>query len=158
MQYNLVVLWSSGVRGLQNVLQMAIYPWSHSRLMNASFADLHWWWFVWRCRISSFKYALIEQNYFWKHCICLDKGSFIFALCKVSWCNCKWRNSRPARQPELWKQQEWAACPGAEFADTSIPTWLFPTQPQPLSSASARGWKQERAEFWVNTGLVFFFP
>lgn len=101
MQYNLVVLWSSGVRGLQNVLQMAIYPWSHSRLMNASFADLHWWWFVWRCRISSFKYALIEQNYFWKHCICLDKGSFIFALCKVSWCNCKWRNSRPARQPEL---------------------------------------------------------
>lgn len=100
MQYNLVVLWFSGVRGLQNVLQMAIYPWSHSRLMNASFADLHWWWFVWRCRISSFKYALIEQNYFWKHCICLDKGSLVFALCKVSWYNCKWRNSRPARQPE----------------------------------------------------------
>lgn len=68
-----------------SLLQMAIYPWSHSRLTNASFADLHWWWFVWRCRISSFKYALIEQNYFWKHCICLDKGSLVFALCKVSW-------------------------------------------------------------------------
>lgn len=108
-------------------------------------------------RISSFKHALIEQNYFWKHCICLDKGSLVFALCSVlmeaqipgilgqagslGWGSSS--NEQPVLGLNLQTHPSQAGC------SKQSPS------PSPELQGAGSSRNQGQPELWVNTALVF---